>query len=79
MTLIIKKLPARSVFLTTAADPSLTLWMTPYRPLSFRALGEMLCENDGKQQYDTKRRIYYSGDILLFSPLRRQILLWHPE
>ena len=53
--------------------------MTPYRPQSFWTVARMLCGKDGKQQYDTKRRIYYSGDILPFSSLRRQILLWHAE
>ena len=67
-------LPVRIPFLNTVADPSLALWMTPYRIPSFRAEVRMLYENEEKSQHDTERRIYYSDDTLRFSPPRWQIL-----
>ena len=45
-------------FLITAIDPSPTLRMTSYHPSSFWAGVRISCEKDGKQQYDTERRIY---------------------
>ena len=63
-----------TAFLNTVADPSLALWMTPYRIPSFRAEVRMLYENEEKSQHDTERRIYYSDDTLRFSSSRVQIL-----
>ena len=45
--------------LTTAADPSLALWMTPYPPSSFWTEVRMLYKNEGNPQHDTEWRIYY--------------------
>ena len=58
--------PVRIPFLNTAANPSLALWMTPYRIPSFRAEVRMLYENEEKSQHNTERRIYYSDDTLRF-------------
>ena len=63
-----------TVFPTTVTDPSLALWMTPYRISSFRAEVRMLYENEEKSQHNTERRIYYSDDTLRFSSPRQQIL-----
>lgn len=38
--------------------------MTSYRFPSFRALAKTFYEKSGNQQYDTKRRICYTDDIL---------------
>ena len=38
--------------------------MASYRFPSFRALAKMFYEKSGNQQYDTKRRICYTDDIL---------------
>ena len=46
----------------TRSEESIIL-MTSYRPPSFWAGVRISCEKDGKQQYDTERRIY--------------LLLWH--
>ena len=53
-----------TVFLTTAADPSHSLRMTPCRPLSFWAEAKMPYKKTGKRQCDTEWRIYYSDDVL---------------
>ena len=56
--------PVRIPFLNTAVNPSLALWMSPYRIPSFRAEVRMLYENEEKSQHDTERRIYYTDDAL---------------
>jgi len=62
------------VFFITATNPSLALWMTPYRIPSFRAEVRMLYENEEKSQHDTERRIYYPDSVLPSSSLQQQIL-----
>ncbi|WP_277098219.1 hypothetical protein [Dialister invisus] len=47
----------------TQSKESITL-MASYRFPSFRALAKMFYEKSGNQQYDTKRRICYTDDIL---------------
>jgi hypothetical protein len=73
MLLILKKM--QKEYPGEAIPPdTLSIMMTSYRPLSFRADASMLCEKDGKRQYDTKRRIYYGDDILPSYSSRQQIL-----
>ena len=60
----IKELLMLTVFFATAADPSHSFRMTPYRIPSFRAEVRMLYENEEKSQHDTERRIYYTDDAL---------------